>query len=251
MILLRLFWLQLKYLALLACAPRAARYFWRTLSYQACAADRYVAPSVQYKIPERDLETLLPNLAAQPFTLLDFRDEYGGISFREAQVLTRSLRVLRPQSLFEFGTFHGATTLQLAANASEGATITTIDLAEDDPLRGDSKTVDVAPVQVGRCYRGTPFASRIRQLFGDSTKFDFTPLAGQFDWVFIDASHTYECAKADTESALLIVRPGGIIFWHDCVFAFHGVCRAVTELMPKHDVFRIPDTSLACLITKK
>ena len=248
MLILQLFWLQAKYLARTVFRPGLARYFWRALAYQARNSDRYIEPSNRFDLPIRDLESLIPGLEATPITLIDFRNEYGGVSFREAQVLTASIRVLQPKVLFEFGTFHGATTVQLAANSSAEAAVHTIDLAEDDPLRGDTKTVDVSPVQVGRCYRGTPWEGRIHQLFGDTTKFDFSQFDGKCDWIFVDAAHTYECAVADSRTALRMISPGGIIFWHDCVLAFPGVCQALTELGKTRPVFRVADTSLGCLM---
>ncbi len=247
-LILQLAWLQIKYLAQTLFRPGLSKYFWRGLVYQARSSDRYVAPSRQYKLPIRDLVSVIPECETTPFTLIDFRNEYGGISFREAQVLAVSIRTLRPGSLFEFGTFHGATTVQLAANAPADATVHTIDLAGDDPLRGDARTVDIVPVEVGRCYRGTPWEGRIHQLFGDTTKFDFSQFEGKCDWIFVDASHAYECVAADTRSALRMIRPGGMIFWHDCVLAFPGVCRALEELGKTRPVFRVADTSLGCLV---
>jgi hypothetical protein len=247
-LILQLIWLQLKYMTYTLLRPKVGRHFWRPLAYQARSADRYAAPSLRYPLPIRDPETAIPGLEAAPISLIDFKSEYGGISFREAQVLAGSIRALKPTTLFEFGTFHGATTLQLVANCGPDAIIHTIDLAEDDPLRGDSRTVDITPVQVGRCFRGTTYETRINQLYGDTTKFDFSKYVGTCDWIFIDASHTYECAAADTRNALRMIRAGGIIFWHDCVFAFPGVCQVLSELAPTRPVFRLADTSLGCLI---
>lgn len=37
------------------------------------------------------------------------------------------------------------------------------------------------------------------------------------DFVFVDGFHCYEYVKNDTEKGLEMLRPGGIIAWHDCV----------------------------------
>jgi predicted O-methyltransferase YrrM len=247
-LILQLAWLQLKYLAQTIFRPGTTRYFWRALAYQARSSDRYLTPSRRYKLATKDIESVIPDIDAAPISLIDFRNEYGGVSFREAQVLAGSIRVLQPRMLFEFGTFHGATTVQLAVNAPADAAIHTIDLASDDPLRGNTQTVDISPVQVGQCFRGSPWEGRIHQHYGDTTKFDFSQFEAKCDWIFVDASHAYQCVAADTRNALRMIRRGGTIFWHDCVLAFPGVCRALEELGMNHPVFRVADTSLACLV---
>lgn len=248
MLILQLFWLQVKYLTLLVWRTGVCRFFWRALAYQGRSADRYLSPSLRYALPLRDLESVIPGLEESPFTLINFRDEFGGVSLREAQILTQSIRMLKPRTLFEFGTFNGGSTVQFAANAPPDGVVHTIDLAEDDPLRGNTCKVDVTPEQVGRNYRGTTWESKIRQLYGDTAKFDCSPFRSSCDWIFIDASHAYECVAADTRTAIQMIRPGGIIFWHDCVLAFPGVCQALEELAREHPVFRIPETSLGCLV---
>jgi predicted O-methyltransferase YrrM len=36
------------------------------------------------------------------------------------------------------------------------------------------------------------------------------------DLVFVDGAHSYEYVKNDTEKGWEMLRPGGIIAWHDC-----------------------------------
>ncbi len=37
-----------------------------------------------------------------------------------------------------------------------------------------------------------------------------------FDLIFVDAHHTYECARRDLEAAYSLLEPGGVIVIHDC-----------------------------------
>jgi hypothetical protein len=37
-----------------------------------------------------------------------------------------------------------------------------------------------------------------------------------FDLIFVDAHHTYECAKRDLDAAYALLEPGGVIVVHDC-----------------------------------
>jgi len=41
------------------------------------------------------------------------------------------------------------------------------------------------------------------------------------DVVFVDAGHTYPYVKSDTENALSMLRPGGVILWHDYLQVLH------------------------------
>lgn len=43
-----------------------------------------------------------------------------------------------------------------------------------------------------------------------------------FDWVFIDADHQYEAAKADWENYSPMVKPGGAVAFHDIRDYDHG-----------------------------
>ena len=52
---------------------------------------------------------------------------------------------------------------------------------------------------------------------------------GSFDFIYIDANHTYEAVKADVEAWLPKVRMAGIISGHDYQKAWSGVIQAVNE----------------------
>lgn len=54
-----------------------------------------------------------------------------------------------------------------------------------------------------------------------------------FDFVFIDADHTYESAKKDILSWLPKVKKGGIISGHDYSHNHKGVIKAVDEIFGK------------------
>ena len=50
-----------------------------------------------------------------------------------------------------------------------------------------------------------------------------------FDYIYIDADHSYESVKADIETWLPFVKPSGIIAGHDYSAHFTGVVTAVNE----------------------
>ena len=57
-----------------------------------------------------------------------------------------------------------------------------------------------------------------------------------FDFVFIDADHSYEAVRADILAYRPLVRRGGILAGHDYAPKWEGVRQAVDELLPKVSV---------------
>jgi predicted O-methyltransferase YrrM len=157
----------------------------------------------------------------------------------------------RLKSRFELGPFDGLSTWHLAANGAPGVQIWTLDLPPDHPARSrtehDRSVGKIRGVTVGRHFRDTLEGSRITQLYGDSLTFDPGPLRGRMDLCFIDAGHGYEHVRRDTANALVMVRPGGTIFWHDYSRWWPGVQRCLDELSQRLPVFCVAETSLAAL----
>jgi predicted O-methyltransferase YrrM len=164
----------------------------------------------------------------------------------ELYCLAAIARIRRPKRIFEFGTYDGATTRWLADTVPD-AEVLTFDLPAD--LRGEweqATLVGGAPGAdgLGARFKGTPAESRITQLLGDSRTYDFSGYAGLMDMVIVDAGHSYECAHADTENALRMLSPGGVIVWDD--YEWPGVLQAVDEAAEQHgfDPVRIVPTEL-------
>ena len=75
----------------------------------------------------------------------------------------------------------------------------------------------------------------------------------KFDFMFIDASHSYENCLNDTATAFQFVRQGGIITWHD-YNGWPGVTKALNEarhLYPATRFFWIHDTSIVVAMNNK
>ena len=90
----------------------------------------------------------------------------------------------------------------------------------------------------GRYFRESPYRERIVQLNGDSAVFDYAPLWGKIDLVFVDASHSYEYVTSDSQKALTLLRGGkGIILWHDYGTKWHDVTRALNDLKTGNPAF--------------
>lgn len=177
----------------------------------------------------------------------------GGISDLESWILANLAK--GAHRIFEFGTATGKTTYLLARNAPEDATVATLTLAPDqfDEYRAgagdDPRARDTAREEsrFGHfLYSGTAVEPKVRQLFGDSKAFDESPYAGRCDLVFVDGSHAYSYVRSDSEKALRMVAPGGLILWHDYRGPRRagGVFRALNELNARLPLVRLKGTAL-------
>jgi len=86
------------------------------------------------------------------------------------------------------------------------------------------------------------------QLFGDSTKYDFSPEYPLEAW-FVDGKHNYEYAKKDTTQALK--SSPKLIIWHDK--QIKGVKDAILDIMRlnSYDVFDLEKTRLIFAIRRE
>lgn len=190
-----------------------------------------------------------------------FRDElrlrrcvldYGNLSYTEVMTICLLIRQMKPKSIFEFGTFNGVTTLQMAINSTDDCRIHTLNLPASGPetamaLGEYSRDKLLHPAKAGTAtvFEEEPEAVKIEQLWGDSATFDFSRFERSVDLVFIDACHEYDYVKCDTENALkMIAKSGGVILWHDFPNA-PGVMRYLEELSARFQIQHIKDTRLA------
>lgn len=156
--------------------------------------------------------------------------------------LTKSTRIL------EIGTYDGFTTLNLASNLPAGE-IWTLDLEPDrdrtELLRAGILNA-ASGKSIGQKFRDQPENGKIHQLWGDSTKLDWSNFGPPFDLILIDGCHEFSFVMSDSLHAIERVRPGGVVFWHDYGQAV-DVSKAVDELSLIHPIAAIRGTRLACL----
>lgn len=200
----------------------------------------------------RDIFKLFPEARDVRITLEPVPGEGISTPMDELAYLAFVTKVIGPKAVFEIGTFRGRTALNFALNAPDDCKVHTLDLppaGRDEGARatGSADTSLIQQSKPGAEFLGRPEAARIEQLYGDSTRFDFTPYYDRMDIVFVDGAHHYAAALSDTRHALRMVRPGGVVLWHD--FANYGdyndVTRAVLECLPGTEVFQIDNSQLA------
>jgi hypothetical protein len=178
----------------------------------------------------------------------------GGTSDAEAWIL--SLVAKRARLAFEFGTCTGKTAYLWARNMPSDGRVVTLTLPPERVSEYSHATGD-DPVDVEFAlaesrftsfrYTGTEVEGRVTQLFADSKTFDESPYVGQCDLVFVDGSHAYSYVASDSRKALRMVRPGGLVLWHDYDGSRRhdiGVFRLLNELSRELPLVHVAGTTL-------
>ena len=182
----------------------------------------------------------------------------GNISMTELFYIVMAISLFRPKHIMEFGTFNGRTTLNMAINY-DGAIITTVDLPRNKkhrtkfPLedKGNLNKLDETGYvgNKNKLWQGQDIeiTGRIKQIWEDSAKINFSKYRDEIDFLFIDASHSYENCKNDSYNGHKVIKKNGIIFWHDYA-GWPGVTQALNEYyeeqMKPKDMFWFNDTSI-------
>jgi hypothetical protein len=196
------------------------------------------------------LPNILDGVGAVTVNLRKCFPEHGNMTAEEIITICLLVRWARPRGIFEFGTFNGNTTLQMALNMEDDCMLYTLNLPPDHywtHMVSSAQDRRVYPriTGSGLAFRDEPERARINELFGDSALFDFTPYIERCDFVFVDAGHEYDSVKSDTENALrLLPSNGGVIVWHDFPNA-PGVCTWLEECSSRFHIYHVIDTRLA------
>ena len=113
--------------------------------------------------------------------------------------------------LAEIGVWHGGTTKALRAAMAPAGTLMAVDPFRRGRL-GFSPQRIIARREVGRIGNGTVIW--IRQTAAEAAR-DPRVREGGFDFVFLDAQHTYEGLREEWEAWAPLVAPDGLVAIHD------------------------------------
>jgi predicted O-methyltransferase YrrM len=198
------------------------------------------------------IEQIFPDMKRSRIVLEHLPGDGVDNSIAELAYLALITQAVRPERIFEIGTFRGRTALNFAVNSGPRSLVYTLDLPPEQRIEALQRThpADAEIIKnsdTGLYFRERQESEKIHQLYGDSLQFDFTPYLGKMDLVFIDGAHDYNTARSDTANALRMITPGGWIVWHD--FGNYGdyndVTRAVLSLLPPMEVKQIDNSQLA------
>ncbi len=132
----------------------------------------------------------------------------GGLTLLETCVLLTASRIVKAKRVFEFGTFRGSTTLNLALNIPADGRVFTLDLdpqciAEVSQHPADTQFTKLHLATPALDFVGSTVEQKIQSLMGNSVAFDFSEWKDSIDLVFIDGGHDYNTVKSDTENVLV------------------------------------------------
>lgn len=188
-----------------------------------------------------------------------FNADFGTIRPLEAQVMASLVLAAKPKLIFEIGTYNGFSTLHLLKNAPMEALVYTLDLPEDKSqitLRHDLSEAhrDIKNMNLNqqrRLYLDDPDGQRVKQLMGDSMQYDFSPYYGKIDLMFVDANHSYDYVKKDSDNAFKMISSRGLILWHDYDFIHPEIFRYINELAREKKIYYIERTRFAVYINQE
>ena len=186
-------------------------------------------------LPSLLLSDLFDDFDEQPVRLRKMPRGSWSTPTQDLIMLLKLALCARPKRLLEIGSFRGYTALYLAQNVEADARIVAVDRFSDH----------------GEAYRETPEAGRIERRIGETSSALFakdTPAS--YDLIFIDADHTYEGVRRDTELSLPLVSAGGYIAWHDYANwgyfnGYNGVPEYLKELSARLPLAHILGSDLA------
>jgi hypothetical protein len=175
----------------------------------------------------------------------------------ETAILLSLAKLVKPRKFFEFGTYLGVETLNIAANLPEHSHLYTLDLDEDS-LRDLRQDIHDRPLTLTHfdnlsklAFLGTSYEKRITQLSGESKRYDFSTFSKQIDMVYVDGGHDLPTLVSDTENAfkMLCDDHPACIAWHDYEnSAYPQVTEHLRVLSNSKEMFHVQETRIVFLI---
>lgn len=152
------------------------------------------------RLPEVCALGLFPDYERHPVELYQVPRGSWSTPLADLVLIVKVALCTGATNLLEVGSFRGYTALSLAQHAREDARIVTIDKF---PTHGEA-------------YLETPYAAKIERRVGPTSAEMFSgDEAVSYDLIYLDADHSYDCVKRDTELVLPLLAEEGLILWHD------------------------------------
>lgn len=198
------------------------------------------------KFPTIDWQAIVPEPIS--FRFFSFPNIGSSVSLVEGAALVALMIKVQAKKVFEFGTYKGVSTAQMAVNLPLGGTILTLDLPEDvkadGSLRISKESEKLLARETGKgSLIPNELLANITFLRQDSALFDPKGLEEKMDLVFVDGAHNTFYVKNDTIKGWQMLRAGGVIAWHDCTPSHRDVVAYLQSLKPK--VTLVSGTTLA------
>ena len=194
-------------------------------------------------------ETIIKSFIISPHNKI-----VGMTSDYEAWII--SVLSKKSDNIFEFGTCSGKTTYLMALNSTEDTKITTITLNPNEinniekfetDNESSYRNIKNESIYDKFLFSGTPEEKKIKVIFINSVDFKNTEFKEKIDFIFIDGGHTYSVVKNDSEKSFEMLKPNGIILWHDYVpgkRSSSDVVKYINSILDKKKIYKIKNTSL-------
>jgi predicted O-methyltransferase YrrM len=224
------------------CLTTLVRRYWLEIAKDNAMSTNFAEPSNAVFVRAIDVDELGACLGySAPFKAEAFNKHKDCLDWRmendDSHILSYLYRNHQPSRHLEFGTWEGFGALLCAQNCDaeiwtlnlpegertgEGAPVYSRPVTAEDLAAGLTVPRDASTVQtdagdwIGWRYRAAGYAKRVRQILVDSTKWDSLPFTdGFFDSILIDGGHATDVVISDTNKSLRLLRPGGLLLWHD------------------------------------
>jgi len=193
-------------------------------------------------VTKRSVEELYPKINSHPCQIYFSPRSPYNLSWEETIIISHLVKMMAPAKIFEFGTFNGRTTMHLAINSPETAIVYSIDI-KTGIFDFNTDGVYLNETSIGEYILKSPVASKIRMLKGDSRSFDFSQYEKSIDFIFIDGDHSYDSVISDSMNSFKMVRPGGVVMWHDYLL-IKDVTEALSNICKGKCLINLKGTSL-------
>lgn len=159
----------------------------------------------------------------------------GDVSTYELYVLNSLVKALKPKTIFEIGTLHGRTTVNLLDNADRLEALYTLDIMDE---------------LSSNWFAQHPQSGKVKRIVCDSRHLDIAHYRNKMDLVFIDADHTYDAVVSDSQKALDMLSATGVLVWHDYTFVSDTkrACHHFMRQYPNRRYVHIVDTTLLVML---
>src|SRR5690606_21451877 len=155
--------------------------------------------SRRLRLPCLSLSALYDEFDSLPVVLTELPGGAWSSPVADTVMLAKLAWCLKPLRVLEVGSFRGHTAKVLAQHTPQEARIVAFDRDE----------------RHGGAYRNSPLAAKIDRRVGEVSQEAFAGEEGVYDLIFLDADHTYEAVRHDTQILLPLLGPTGVFVWHD------------------------------------
>jgi len=163
----------------------------------------------------------------------------GGIKSYDAVIMHDILKLFKPQSILEVGSYLGQSSRWiLESTKSWNASLVCVDpnihhrafeqprlVFEHFALKNNEHRL----VYHEAFFADKPLENELTRIYPHKAKFWAPDPETKFDLMFIDAGHSYEEIKYDFELALNYIKPGGVMMFHD-TYSWKGVGQLMNEI---------------------